>query len=482
MELDEPDHRGAAASIPGQGSSNAAVLSAEEKVVEIEVHGLKARVFLNCSEEDLIPSRYLKKAERSPVAQRTIWLFRRQQNARQVNLNRWSKVDIRFRGVFKTLKKVPLFRKGLYEDDVGHWGPPAREYDFASAARAQGQVVYALLDEVLDALKITRETESDESYFYLRARLLSCQLEYWTGYREKYKDAPITAGLLAIEHYPEQHSTRAVLPVSTTTEEHVFLESALEGKFKLLLSQLLLNIHRLHPPGDKFPDQEVFLIGLHGSRLHIFRGIFPGHKTSRLWSGRHNASGTETEMRQLVVSSTNHRFYGRQNLERFMQKVEWLQLSTSDSEPDPRVFRILGSKEYDLWVESDFHAALRLLVGLVMYLMSGRARCGILQDKFSCSPYDEDDEPDSEDEELRRKVAQEEDDVVLQERKLRALKRQKREEDQERFWRREAMRSSTNDRIGGFKDFRQPWWDWVWEDKHDDGCAKDDADVIFEGP
>lgn len=70
--------------------------------------------------------------------------------------------------MFKTLKKVPLFRKGLYEDDVGHWGPPAREYDFASAARAQGQVVYALLDEVLDALKITRETESDESYFYLR--------------------------------------------------------------------------------------------------------------------------------------------------------------------------------------------------------------------------------------------------------------------------------------------------------------------------
>lgn len=65
MELDEPDHRGAAASIPGQGSSNAAVLSAKEKVVEIEVHGLKARVFLNCSEEDLIPSRYLKKAERS---------------------------------------------------------------------------------------------------------------------------------------------------------------------------------------------------------------------------------------------------------------------------------------------------------------------------------------------------------------------------------------------------------------------------------
>ncbi|KAE8397207.1 hypothetical protein BDV37DRAFT_289627 [Aspergillus pseudonomiae] len=482
MELDETDHKGAAASIAGQGSSDTAAPSADQKVVEIEVHGLKARIFLNCPEEDLIPSRYLKKAQRSPVSQRTIWLFRRQQNARQVNLNRWSTVDIRFRGVFKTLKKVPLFRKGLYEDDAGHGDPPARGYDFATAVRAQGQVVYALLDEILGALSITRETEDPESYFYLRARLLNCQLEYWTGYREKYKDAPITAGLLALEYYPEQHSTRAVLPVSTTTEKHELLESALEGKFKLLLSQLLMNIHRLHPPGDKFPDQEVFLIGLHGSRLHIFRGIFPGHKTSRLWSGRHNASGTDTEMRRLVVSNANQRFYGRQNLERFMQKVEWFQLSTSDSEPDPRVFRILGSKEYDLWVESDFYAALRLLVGLVMYLMSGRARCGILQYSFSCSPYDEDDEPDSEDEELRRKAAQEEEDVVSQEQKLRALKRQKREEDQERFWRREAMRSSTNDRIGGFKDFRQPWWDWVWEDKHDDGCAKDDADVIFEGP
>jgi hypothetical protein len=324
-------------------------------------------------------------------------------------------------------------------------------------------------------------------------------LEYWTGYREKYKDSPYTAGLLALEYYPETHSTRIVLPVSTvsptltlhlstftnqkqTVEEEETLESALEGKFKLLLSQLLLNIHRLHPPGDKIPDQEVFMIGLHGSRLHIFRGIFPGHKTSRLWCGRHNPSGSDTEMSRLVVSCADQRFYARPNLQRFMQKVEWLQLSTCDSEPDPRVFRILGSEEYDLWVKEDFSAAMKLLVGLIMYLMSGRARCGILQHTFERYPYDEDDEPDSEDEALRKKVAKEEEDVVEQERKLRDLKRQKREEDQERFWRREAMRSSENDRIGGFEDFRQPWWDWVWEDKHDDGRAKDDAEVIFHGP
>ena len=65
MELDETDHEGAAVSIAGQGSSDTAAPSADQKVVEIEVHGLKARIFLNCPEEDLIPSRYLKKAQRS---------------------------------------------------------------------------------------------------------------------------------------------------------------------------------------------------------------------------------------------------------------------------------------------------------------------------------------------------------------------------------------------------------------------------------
>ncbi|KAE8387600.1 hypothetical protein BDV23DRAFT_174517 [Aspergillus alliaceus] len=435
-------------------------VSVEEKAVEIEVHGLKARTFLNCAPQDLVPSRYLRKAERSSVIQRTIWLFRRKQNAEQVNLNKWSEVDIRFRGVYKTLKKVPPFRKGLYEDDMDNLAPPARDFDFDFAARAQGQVVYALLDEILRALKILRQTEDNRSYFCLRARLLTCRFEYWTGYREKYKDTPFTRGLVSLEHYPARHSAQTVLQVST----------------------LLQNVHRLQPPGDKIPDQEVFLIGLHGSRLHVFRGIFPGHKTSRLWSGRHNPAESDAEISRLVISGANQRFYSRQNMERLLQKVAWFHLSTCDSEPEPHVFRILGSKEYDLWVKSDFYAAMTLLVGLVMYLMSGRARCGILQHAFDRWPYDEDEEPDSEDEELRKKVAQEENDVVEQERKLMELKKQKREEDQKRFWRREAMRSSANDRIGGFKDFRQPWWDWVWEDKHDDGRAKDDAAVIFEGP
>lgn len=79
MELDEPNHGGAAAGIADKGSSDAAAPSAKEKVVEIEVHGLKARIFLNCSEEDLVPSRYLRKAERSRMymymSMSLPWLF-----------------------------------------------------------------------------------------------------------------------------------------------------------------------------------------------------------------------------------------------------------------------------------------------------------------------------------------------------------------------------------------------------------------------
>lgn len=177
------------------------------------------------------------------------------------------------------------------------------------------------------------------------------------------------------------------------------------------------------------------------------------------------------------------RFYSKTNLERFMQRVDWLRLSACDNEPDPRVFRVLGSREYDLWVAEDFRAAMRLLVGLFLYLMSGRARCGVLQDMFEMFPYDEEDEPESEGEasKEKEKVAREEKQIVQKERELEERERQKREADRERFWTREAMRGSANDRISGLRDSRQPWWDWVWEDKNDDG-QRDDADVIFRGP
>jgi hypothetical protein len=92
-------------------------------------------------------------------------------------LSKWSKVDIRYRGVFKTLRKVPQFTKGLFENDTtgelsslssSSSSSKKNKFDFEEAAKAQGQVVYALLEEILIALKIRREAGGLKEYFYLR--------------------------------------------------------------------------------------------------------------------------------------------------------------------------------------------------------------------------------------------------------------------------------------------------------------------------
>ncbi|KAL2832441.1 hypothetical protein BDW59DRAFT_157270 [Aspergillus cavernicola] len=452
--------------------------------MELNVHGLKAKVYLNCADVDVIPARYLEKAERSPMLKRTPWIFRAARDGRDVNLSKWSRVDIRFRGVFKTLKKVPPFTRGLFESDSGRMASSASsKLDFEEAVKAQGQVVYALMDEILNMLRIRRETESHREYFYLRPRLICCQPEYWTGYRVKHWDTPVTAGSISLDYSPAQGASRAVMPVLTTAERRQNLKSALEGEFKLLLAQLLVNVHRLAPPGDKLPDQEAFLIVLHGSKLHILRGIFPGQKTSKLWCGRHKPADPDSESTHNLVAKMSDRFYSKMNLERFMEQVEWNQLSNPENESCPRVFQIFGSREYDLWMEWEFAAALKMLSGLIMYLMSGQARCGILQHVFERYPYDEGIESESDDGKEAEKVAKEQKLVQEKEKKFREKEEKKREEYQARVSEREAMRSSAKDRIGGLTEgFRQPWWDWVWEDKHTDGCAKDDADIILHGP
>ncbi|KAL5335148.1 hypothetical protein BJX70DRAFT_401854 [Aspergillus crustosus] len=441
--------------------------------LELDVHGLIAKVYLNCAEVDIIPARYLEKADRSAILKRTPWIFRAAKDGREVNQNKWSKFDIRFRGVFKTLKKVPSFTHGLFEGDSGKLA--SSKGNFEEAAKAQGQVVYALLDEVLNMLKIQREAEDHRVYFYLRPRLIVCQPEYWIGYRVKYRDSPLTAGSLSLDYEPNRGVPRAVVPVATTNERPRSIQTSLDGEFKLLLAQLLVNVHRLCPPGDKIPDQEAFLISLHGSKLHILRGVFPGQKTSKLWSGRHNPSEAESQSTHTLVSKMSDRFYSRLNLERLMEEVEWNQLSNPENETSPTSFQVLGSREYDLWVKGEFAAALKMLAGLMMYLMSGQARCGILQDVFERYPYDEGLDPESDDEkEKAAKEQQRQKHVEEEEKKLKETEKKKRQEEKARIENRDSMRTSVKDKIGGLAEgFRQPWFDWVWEDKSKDGLVED---------
>lgn len=85
------------------------------------------------------------------------WLFKSAEpgrDARLVDLDQWSPLDIRFRGVFKTLKKVPGFDKGLYGrgSDVD-----SRKLEGVGNAQVQGQVVYALLTEFVDMLGLKQQ-------------------------------------------------------------------------------------------------------------------------------------------------------------------------------------------------------------------------------------------------------------------------------------------------------------------------------------
>ncbi|PYI12040.1 hypothetical protein BO78DRAFT_272933, partial [Aspergillus sclerotiicarbonarius CBS 121057] len=436
--------------------------------IEVEVHGIKAKFHLNRSDQEIVPVRYLAKADHTRVVQRPVWAFRKDDDARQKNLRKWSKVDIAFRGVFQTLKKGPQFEKGLFEDENGSAAICPPRTNFEKVYKRQAQVIYALLDELMYKLAISRESEDDRKWFYLRPRFMECQAEYWTGYRQKYKDGPSSASWITLDHYPDIGVVRCVVPVSTTTTENQPLRTALAGKLQLLMGQVLTSLLRLHPPGDQFPDQEVFLIGLHGSNLYLLRAIFPGIKTSQLWCGRHNPTIKHEEEKNCMASKSHKRFYSQDNMARFMQQLEWLHLSRSAAEedPDPHVFQVLVSKEYDLWTKDGFQAAKRLLAGLNLYLMSAQSKVGVLQDIFELFPYDEGEEVEVNDgEAVVKSVAEEQEEVLEEEKRLEEEERVKKEEDMRRVRTTEAMKSTDRNRICGFRDIRRPWWDWVWEDK-----------------
>lgn len=78
-------------------------------------------------------------------------------------MEEWSKVDIRYRGVFKTLLKCPRFTKGLWEG-----GSMNCQYELTnSKPKAQAQVIYALLSEIREMIDLKRETHDGDSIFFL---------------------------------------------------------------------------------------------------------------------------------------------------------------------------------------------------------------------------------------------------------------------------------------------------------------------------
>lgn len=232
------------------------------------------------------------------------------------------------------------------------------------------------------------------------------------------------------------------------------------GKVKIMLAHLLNQIRRLHPRGDKVPDQEVYLVGLHGSKLHILRAYFPGKKTSAVWCGKKElplrSSPSEYDQRR----DENCKEEAASSNGTAQQQTGSIDLSEVDDEPDLHTFRVLATREFDLWIKTDFHTAVKALVSLVMYLMSGRARLGNLQRIFERYPYEEenedtDEETEEEREEIRKRIIEEQ-EQLMQENNER--------EEEEQVVDGLSPFELTVESDHADNDPDSPWWDWICED------------------
>ena len=164
-------------------------------------------------------------------------------------------------------------------------------------------------------------------------------------------------------------------------------------------------------------------------------------------------------------------------------------MNKSSDDDATNIFHIFGSTEYNLWVESDFHEAVKALVGLIMYLMSGKAQCGPLEATFNnlLSATNRDDrqrhrnsyeeiharvdktghgddqkiESDMFEEEVEERLALTR--VEANDQKKESKRENKRHKRKEKLLlTRQKGHGSTGHRIASFGWFRKAWWKWVW--------------------
>lgn len=93
------------------------------------------------------------------------WIFRNPvQDFRRVNLKAWCKTDTRYRGVFKTLRRVPKFETGLWDGGT----EDCQEELAERGSGAQAQVVYALLSEIEDMMDLKKLMADGQRVFFLK--------------------------------------------------------------------------------------------------------------------------------------------------------------------------------------------------------------------------------------------------------------------------------------------------------------------------
>ncbi|GKZ83913.1 hypothetical protein AnigIFM56816_009229 [Aspergillus niger] len=327
----------------------------EVKTVDIEVHGMKAKFYLSRPDEDIVPLRYLKKADTDKIVHRAVWIFSKAKDGRQVNQDKWPTLETVFFDVFHNLKNSPQWDKALFDDDKGSTATCPPNSDFRLARFNQDNVLHALISELFFNVDVMHPTSKPMLWFHLHPKVMGETLEYWTGYKEKRHDGPCSSGRIVVEYYPDAMFARTVLPVATTKKSSSSTSTEADftsnGPFSQVLRSPGSTAKKYKPADPK-------------SELHTFRA---GDTTRR---------------------------YTEQDLKYDIDQLDWLHTLREDNneapdEEDKPVIRVLASQEYDLWTKSGWHAALKLLAGLNRYLMGGRAKCGVMQNMFEKFPIAE---------------------------------------------------------------------------------------------
>lgn len=176
------------------------------------------------------------------------------------------------------------------------------------------------------------------------------------------------------------------------THEQKSPELAAADEIKLMLGELFGNVYYGgYPYADKIPDQETYLIHLHGSKLHVLRAWFPGIKSSAVYCGK-----TELPPRPFtpyiptvakLPEDANDEEKYRHRLAQDEYKLEIEQAAEQyrvelGGEPDLKTFRVFASREFDLWNFGDFKEATIHVASVLLHLMAGHSRMGILQRQF----------------------------------------------------------------------------------------------------
>jgi hypothetical protein len=284
----------------------------------------------------------------------------------------------------------------------------------------------------------------DTDMFCDSTELMGWAPDYFTGHGQRHSDSPIGVGCVMLHYFPSARRGRPIVPLQVVcrslllilpvicvrnmqkplalsllelalsllafllcllgtatnssccdsqTTKSQDLESVLAGKVKLMLGDLFLHLHRACPYGDKMPHQETFLFGMHGSRFHILRAWFPGPKTSAAWCQRQRNRIVVPMQRPTTGNEDEIKAYNkavRKALDEYL-------LRDLGGEGDMCTFRVASSREFDLFIKSDFREAVKAAVAVFSYLMSGRANVGTLMDAFDWYSHSDADDSDDDD-------------------------------------------------------------------------------------